>query len=230
MTLTKSLKMNELIATYGNVREEITAAGAALVAVSKTKPASQIMELYELGQRDFGENRVAELVEKHEQLPQDIRWHFIGHLQRNKVKAIAPFVYLIHAVDSERLLREIDKQALANDRQIPVLLQFHIAEEVAKYGLDAEAGKTLLRQLKEQPLTNAYIAGLMGMATYTDKEAQISAEFAQLQTTAKNYLASTFIGDDRFRELSMGMSGDYKIALAHGSTLVRIGSMLFGSR
>lgn len=183
-----------------------------------------------MGQRDFGENRVAELVEKQTQLPKDIRWHFIGHLQRNKVKAIAPFVHLIHAVDSERLLREIDKQAQAFNRQIPVLLQFHIAEEAAKYGLDEAAGQALLQQLTQQPLTNTYIAGLMGMATYTDNQTQIATEFAQLQRIAKNYLATTFAEDDRFREISMGMSGDYKIALAHGSTLVRIGSRLFGDR
>lgn len=222
--------MIEAEKNYRKLNDEITAAGACLVAVSKTHPKERIMELYELGHRDFGENRVAELVEKHEALPKDIRWHFIGHLQRNKVKAIAPFVHLIHAVDSVRLLREIDKQAKASARKIPVLLQFHIAEEESKYGLDQASAKQLFEELKEGPVTHVKITGVMGMATYTDDEAQVKSEFCALAERFSELHKEAFSGNDMFREISMGMSGDYPLALAAGSTLVRVGSLLFGRR
>ena len=216
--------------TYRSLNDEITQAGACLVAVSKTRPKERILELYELGHRDFGENRVTELVEKHAALPKDIRWHFIGHLQRNKVKAIAPFVHLIHAVDSERLLREIDKQGKALGREIPVLLQFHIAEEESKYGLDQQAAQALVSALKASPAPNAKITGVMGMATYTDNQEQVSAEFKSLADRFEELHNSYFGRSADFREISMGMSGDYPLALAEGSTLVRVGSLLFGGR
>jgi len=213
--------------TYQAVIKETKAAGATLVAVSKQRSHEQIMELYDWGHRDFGENRDAELVEKYHALPKDIRWHFIGHLQRNKVKNIAPFVTLIHAVDSLRLLREIDKQAKAHDRPIPTLLQFHIAEEESKYGLDRQTVKELLQAVKEEPLSHARIAGVMGMATYTDNDEQIAGEFASLGETFGLLQRQVFFDDEQFKEVSMGMSGDYPIALEHGSTLVRVGSLLF---
>lgn len=219
--------MSDRQGTYQAVIKETNAAGATLVAVSKQRSHEQIMELYDWGQRDFGENRDAELVEKHQALPKDIRWHFIGHLQRNKVKNIAPFVTLIHAVDSLRLLREIDKQAKAVDRSIPALLQFHIAEEESKYGLDRQTVKELLQKIKEEPLSHARIAGVMGMATYTDNDEKIAGEFASLKETFGLLQRQVFFDDERFTEISMGMSGDYPIALEHGSTLVRVGSLLF---
>lgn len=222
--------MTDLAETYFAVHQEVAAADARLVAVSKTKPHAAIMELYELGQRDFGENRVPELVEKYEALPKDINWHFIGHLQRNKVKYIAPFVHLIHAVDSSRLLREIDKRAKEAGRSIPVLLQYHIAEEESKYGLDPEKAAAIFAEVDRESLSHARIAGVMGMATYTDKDEQIAAEFRQLAEAYKKLKRTRFSTASSFKEISMGMSGDYPIALQHGSTLVRVGSLLFGNR
>lgn len=214
--------------TYRSLNDEITKAEATLVAVSKTRTKEKIMELYELGHRDFGENRVAELVEKHANLPKDIRWHFIGHLQRNKVKAIAPFVHLIHAVDSERLLREIDKQGRTIERKIPVLLQFHIAREESKYGLDAEGAEAIISALEKEPVTHARVNGVMGMATYTDNEAQVCGEFERLIDHFTNIHDAYFGRFQSFQEISMGMSGDYPLALKAGSTMVRVGSLLFG--
>lgn len=213
--------------TYQKLLAETRAAGARLVAITKTKPVEDIMTLYDLGQRDFGENRVAELVGKYQALPKDIRWHFIGHLQRNKVKAIAPFVYLIHAVDSLRLLKEIEKQGAAADREISVLLQFHIAREENKYGLDASEAASIMDDLSTTPLPHVRIAGVMGMATYTDDKEQVTGEFAELANIKRRLTAKYFAGDDAFQEISMGMSGDYPLALAAGSTLVRVGSLLF---
>lgn len=222
--------MSELAANYQAVNDEVRAAGATLVAVSKTKPIAMIRELYELGHRDFGENRVAELLEKQAALPDDINWHFIGHLQRNKVKAIAPFVHLIHAADSPRLLREIDKQGRANDRAIPVLLQYHIAEEDSKYGLRPDNPDALFTDLTPDELPGVAIHGVMGMATYTDRDEQIAREFDQLTTTFR-YLKNKYFPDaPAFRHISMGMSGDYPLALQRGSTMVRVGSLLFGAR
>jgi len=222
--------MSVATSAYRELTAEVEAAGARLVAVSKTKPMADIMELYELGQRDFGENRVAELMEKHEALPKDIRWHFIGHLQRNKVKVIAPFIHLIHAVDSLRLLREIEKQGAATGRKVSVLLQFHIAREATKYGLNITEAGTIMDEVVAAPLPHVKIAGVMGMATYTNDEAQVASEFTSLMEVKSRLSDQYFRDDDNFREISMGMSGDYRLALAAGSTLVRVGSLLFGAR
>ena len=204
---------------------------ATLVAVSKTKPKEAIEEAYAAGQRVFGENRVQELVDKYEALPKDIEWHLIGHLQRNKVKYIAPFVSLIHAVDSVRLLEEIQKQAEINQRKIPVLLQMHIAEESEKFGFSEEE---LMRFLDDgvasEKYPNVLFSGMMGMATFTDDEHQIRQEFGNLKLLFDRIRSGFFSENDAFRTLSMGMSGDYSIALACGSTMVRIGSSIFGSR
>lgn len=216
---------------YQTIQQELRSYGARLVAVSKVKPASDIQELYNAGQRIFGENYVQELVQKQPELPQDIEWHFIGHLQSNKVKYIAPFITMIHAVDSLRLLQEINKQAAKHNRIIQCLLQVHIAEEETKFGLDAAELELLIQQWQVQAETaNVRIAGLMGMATNTDSEAQVQKEFRQLQELFTHIKSSYFSGQDYFRELSMGMSGDYQLALQAGSTLVRIGSLLFGAR
>lgn len=215
---------------YQRLRSNTDADNARLIAVSKTKPHEDIMALYEQGHRDFGENRVSELVEKYEALPKDINWHFIGHLQRNKVKYIAPFVHLIHAADSLRLLREINKQGRNNDRSIPVLLQFHIAREESKYGLTKAGAMDILAAMKSDPLPNVEVQGVMGMATYTDDEDQVRDEFRQLKTHYDWLTTDAFADQASFREISMGMSGDYPIALAEGSTMVRVGSLLFGAR
>ncbi|RYF91747.1 MAG: YggS family pyridoxal phosphate-dependent enzyme [Chitinophagaceae bacterium] len=204
---------------------------ATLVAVSKFKPAEDIQTLYELGERDFGENFVQELLMKYEALPKDIHWHFIGHLQTNKVKYIAPFVWLIHGVDSERLLNEINKQAAKNDRVIDCLLQVHIAQEESKFGFSADELKTLLSKLEtNKTWTNIRIRGLMGMASFTENKEKISDEFKQLKELFDTTKTSGNVATGAFDTLSMGMSSDYEIALLQGSTMVRIGSLLFGSR
>ena len=203
---------------------------ALLVAVSKTKPLEAIKEAYANGQRAFGENKVQELVDKYENLPKDIEWHMIGHLQRNKVKFIAPFVHMIHAVDSLRLAQEIDKQGNRNDRRIKILLQIHIAEESSKFGFDFNELNKLLMTNEIQALPNIEICGIMGMATFTDDNNQISYEFAQLKNYFNQLKGSYFKNDNNFKEISMGMSGDYKIALENGSTMIRVGSAIFGSR
>jgi pyridoxal phosphate enzyme (YggS family) len=216
---------------YQQIQQTLRPYGARLVAVSKLKPASDIQELYNTGHRLFGENYVQELAEKQPLLPSDIEWHFIGHLQTNKVKYIAPFVSMIHAVDSLRLLQEINKQAAKHNRIINCLLQVHIAEEETKFGLDSAELETLIQQWQQQPATaNVKISGLMGMATNTDNEAQIQKEFHHLHHLHTQIKSRYFTTDDSFRELSMGMSGDYTLALQSGSTLVRIGSLLFGAR
>lgn len=213
---------------YQNIINELAGSNTSLVAVSKTKPNEDLMELYQLGQRDFGENYVQELVDKAASLPKDIRWHFIGHLQSNKVKYIAPFVYLIHGVDSLKLLQEINKQAIKNNRVIDCLLQIHIADEETKFGLDEHE----LNQIKDQinGLNNIRICGLMGMASFSEDQHKVRSEF--------NFLNSLFIQHQpwiiehagKAPILSMGMSGDYPMAIEAGSTLVRIGSLLFGAR
>lgn len=202
---------------------------ATLVAVSKTKPESDIQELYALGQRDFGENYVQELVAKQGRLPQDIRWHFIGHLQSNKVKYIAPFVHLIHGVDSEKLLREINKQGAKNNRVIPVLLQVHIATEETKFGFDAAELENLLQPEVMAQLPNVVVRGFMGMASFTEQQEQIANEFSQLQQVFQTYKQKN-LPNTSLQILSMGMSNDYPVALENGSNMVRIGSMLFGAR
>lgn len=219
------------VSQINKYKEEIEPFGASLIAVSKTKPDQMIQKLYEeADQRDFGENKVQELLGKYERLPKDIRWHMIGHLQRNKVKYIAPFIYLIHSVDSEKLLREINKEARKNNRKIKVLLQVHIAEEVEKFGFSVQEVFDLSQKLNELDLENIEIIGLMGMATYTEDSKLIHREFTQLNEL-KTQLNEKMKGNHQsFKELSIGMSGDYKIALANGSTMIRIGSAIFGTR
>jgi len=219
-------------AVWNQLTTELNAKGVTLVAVSKTKPVEDIRSLYELGQRDFGENYVQELLEKVPQLPSDIRWHFIGHLQTNKVKLIAPFVHLIHGVDSFKLLLEINKQAAKNQRVIDALLQMHIATEETKFGLDITDITDFMGyyEARKADLKNVRIRGLMGMASFADDEAQVRAEFQMLKTRFEAMKRTDFLFCDYFDTCSMGMSGDYKIAIEEGSTMVRIGSMLFGAR
>jgi len=205
-------------------------ASTVLIAVSKTHPSERIREAYEAGQRDFGENKVQELVEKYEGLPKDIRWHMIGHLQSNKVKYIAPFVHLIHGVDSVNLLKEINKQGIKNERQIACLLQFHIAQEDTKFGLSLEEAKALLAGPEFSLLDHVRICGVMGMATFTENTAQIRKEFQNLHAIYQQLKSSYFSSNAEFKEISMGMSDDYPIAMEEGSTLIRVGSKIFGKR
>ena len=201
-----------------------------LIAVSKTKPSSDIQIAYDGGQRAFGENRVQELVDKQEELPTDIEWHAIGHLQTNKVKYIAPFVHLIHAVDSLRLLQEINKQAKSNERIIDCLLQFYIATEDSKHGFSIEEAQEMLASPEFFELKNVNIVGVMGMASFVEDQAQIEKEFNSLHNYFQLLKSSVFKFNENFKEISMGMSGDYQIAIDQGSTMVRIGSTIFGSR
>lgn len=200
---------------------------AQLVAVTKTRPQEAIQQLYDLGQRIMGENRVQEMVEKQANLPDDIAWHLIGHLQTNKVKYIAPFVAMIHAVDSIKLLQEIDKRAKEANRVIPCLLQFHIAQEDSKYGLHILEAQTMLGDRSLRELKNVRIAGVMGMATNTDDQAQIQREFQNLKEIFDTLQAQYFADSPEFKEISMGMSGDYELALQEGSTMIRVGSKLY---
>lgn len=216
---------DNLIETLKTIPENVQ-----LVAVSKTKPNEDIIEAYNEGQRVFGENKVQELTTKYEELPKDIQWHMIGHLQRNKVKYIAPFVSMIHAVDSLRLLKEVNKQAKKNERVINCLLQFHIAEESTKFGLDLSEAKELLSSDEFKAMENISICGIMGMATFIDDEDQVRREFRELKKIYTELKESFFNGNDSFKEISMGMSGDYRIAIEEGSTMVRIGSTIFGAR
>ncbi len=202
----------------------------SLIAVSKTKPASDIQTLYDAGQRAFGENKVQELVEKYEVLPKDIEWHLIGHLQSNKVKYIAPFVHLIHGVDSFKLLKEINKEGGKCKRIIPCLLQFHIAQEETKFGFSFEEAQEMLESNEFVELQHVAIHGVMGMASFTENENQIHEEFQTLHNYFQLIKSHYFKFNPEFKELSMGMSGDYKIAMEEGSTLVRVGSTIFGSR
>ena len=211
---------------YYQLNEELRLSKVTLVAVSKTKPVEDITELYDLGHRDFGENYVQELVDKAGKLPKDIRWHFIGHLQTNKVKNIVPFIYLIHGVDSIKLLSEINKQAEKSKRVIDCLLQVHIAQEETKFGFDENELTDLFNNLSGLGLNNVKIKGLMGMASLTDKTSQLRNEFIQLRNLYKKLQAS----NPELQVLSMGMSSDYKIALEEKSNMVRIGSLLFGER
>ncbi|WP_289024012.1 YggS family pyridoxal phosphate-dependent enzyme [uncultured Salegentibacter sp.] len=197
-----------------------------LIAISKTKPVDDILEAYEAGQRDFGENKIQEMTEKWEKLPKDIKWHMVGHVQRNKVKYMAPYVALIHAVDSLKLLKEIHKEADKNGRCIECLLQIKIAEEDTKYGISAEKAKEILDSDEFKKLDHIKVKGLMGMATFTDDEAQVKKEFDHLKSVFKDF-------KERYTDmkiLSMGMSGDYQIAINSGSNMVRIGSHIFGAR
>lgn len=213
---------------YHQIVQELAISHTCLVAVSKTKPNEDLMELYQLGQRDFGENYVQELVDKAAALPKDIRWHFIGHLQSNKVKYIAPFVHLIHGVDSLKLLQEINKQAFKNNRTIDCLLQIHIAEEETKFGLDASELEQIITQIDQLP--NIRICGLMGMASFSDDENKVRNEFKHLNRLFTQHQSWILQHSGKEPILSMGMSGDYPMAIEEGSTLVRIGSLLFGAR
>ena len=212
------------IEKYKKIKEELQLKKVQLVAVSKLKSASDIADLYNLGQRDFGENYVQEVVQKYEAMPHDIQWHFIGHLQSNKVKYIAPFIHAIHGVDSIKLLAEINKQASKLNRIIDCLLQVHIAQEETKFGFDATELAAAMQALSMYP--NVRICGLMGMASFSDDAQLVRQEFQFLKKLFDQYAA---IHPD-FNTLSMGMSGDYIIAIEEGSTMVRIGSMLFGAR
>jgi PLP dependent protein len=216
MSITTNLKQIQLA-----IPENVT-----LVAVSKTKPNEAILEAYQTGQRIFGENKAQELTDKFESLPKDIEWHMIGHLQSNKVKYIAPFVSLIHGVDSFKLLQEINKRALQNNRKINCLLQIHIAEEETKFGFDSTEVTELIESEKFKGLQNVNVIGLMGMATFTENENQVRKEFESL-----NHLYNSLSSQHpSFNTLSMGMSGDYQIAIDCGSTMVRVGSSIFGNR
>ena len=201
-----------------------------LVAVSKTKPIEDILEAYNAGQKIFGENKAQEMIAKQPQLPEDIHWHFIGHMQTNKVKHIAPFVALIEAVDSLKLLKEINKQANIINRVIDCLLQFHIATEETKFGLNINEAKEILDNHEFKIMKNIRITGVMGMATFTDNTKLIRKEFRTLKKYFHKLKENYFSDEDYFKEISMGMSGDYKIAIEEGSTIVRIGSIIFGAR
>ncbi|GJM33208.1 MAG: YggS family pyridoxal phosphate enzyme [Saprospiraceae bacterium] len=215
---------------YQQLIKEISAQQAKLVAVSKTKPAAEILRLYQYGQRAFGENRAQELSEKQTALPQDIEWHMIGHLQTNKVKFIAPFVHLIHSIDSFRVLKEVNKEAQKNNRVIDCLLQLKIAAEDTKYGFDLQMVNDILKSEDFRDLQYVRICGLMGMATFTNNELQVRKEFRQLKQAFTSIKKDYFPDTAHFKEISMGMSGDYQLALEEGSTIVRIGSLLFGAR
>lgn len=213
--------------------EEITRSlpkNVKLIAVSKTKPVPDLEEAWRWGQRAFGENKVQELVSKYEVLPKDIEWHMIGHLQTNKVKYIVPFVKLIHGVDSGELLAKIDKEAGKVGRVVDCLLQFHIAEEETKFGLSEEEANGLLQSSAYREMRNVRVIGVMGMATFTDDQAQVHKEFKHLKEIFDRLKLRYFSGQDYFKELSMGMSEDYRIAVEEGSTMVRIGSSIFGAR
>ncbi|QNA42858.1 YggS family pyridoxal phosphate-dependent enzyme [Lacibacter sediminis] len=215
---------------YQTVKQELDAKQVTLVAVSKTKPVEDIVELYDSGHRDFGENYVQELVDKQAALPKDIRWHFIGHLQSNKVKYIAPFVQLIHGVDSLKLLKEINKEAGKNNRIIDVLLQVHIAQEETKFGLNEEELNLIIQEFENLKMTNVRVCGLMGMASFSDDLEKVRSEFRYLKMLFNKSADKFTIHPSPFTILSMGMSGDYKVAVEEGSTMVRIGSLLFGAR
>ena len=201
-----------------------------LIVVSKTMPVEKLQEVYNYGERDFGENKVQEMCQKQELLPPDIRWHLIGHLQTNKVKFIAPFVHMIHSVDSLKLLEEINRQGARNHRIIPCLLQFHIAEEETKFGLNEIEAISLLRYLQHEEYAFVRIRGIMGMATFTENTEQIRREFRHLKEIFNRLKSEFYPNDPDFRHISMGMSDDFETGIAEGATLVRIGTRIFGQR
>ena len=211
--------------------QKLEGTNCRLVAVSKTHPESLIQEAYDAGQRIFGENKAQEITAKAENLPQDIEWHMIGHLQTNKVKYIAPFVHTIQSVDSLKLLEEIEKQAAKHNRVIKCLLQFHIAEEETKFGLNEAEAIEILESESYKNMQHVQIAGVMGIATNTENKTQLAKEFAGLKQTFEKLKATFFTGKDTvFKEISMGMSSDYELAIANGSTYIRVGSAIFGYR
>lgn len=211
------------------LREEVPAE-VKIVAVSKFHPIDEIMEAYDDGQTLFGESRVQELQDKHPELPQDIEWHFIGSLQRNKVRFIAPFVSLIHSLDSERLMREIDNRAAQNNRVIRCLLQLHVADEETKSGFSPDECREFLDSGNWKKYPNVEIVGVMGMATFTDDTEQVRSEFKQIKALFEEFKANHFADNDNFKEVSMGMSNDYRIAVEEGATIIRVGTLIFGSR
>lgn len=217
------MKLQELL-------DELAPTNTRLIAISKKKPNEMILDFYEQGQLDFGENRVQELTDKYEALPKDIRWHFVGNLQTNKIKYIAPFVHLIHSVDRLKVLKEVNKRARQNERVIDCLLQFHIAEEESKSGFDWQEAIAALESEAYANMEHVRIVGVMGMATFTDDHAKVRREFQQLKQYFDRLKDDYFPGQEHFKEVSMGMTGDYKIAIEEGSTMIRIGSLLFGPR
>ena len=218
-----------IAANIEKIKQELSQ-NIKLIAVSKTKPVELLLEAYQAGQRAFGENKVQELVSKYQQMPEDVEWHMIGHLQSNKVKYIIPFVHLIHGVDSLPLLKEINKQAAKINKIQKVLLQVSIADEATKFGLDEAELNNIAQLYAANEFTHIDILGLMGMATFTDNQAKIAQEFATLSRYFKTIKQSYLSQKHSFTELSMGMSGDYKIAIAQGSTMIRVGSHIFGTR
>lgn len=204
--------------------------GVTLVAVSKTKPVSDLQEAYDAGQRAFGENYPQEMRDKYEVLPKDIQWHFIGHLQTNKIKYIIPFVTLIHSIDTANLLEAVNKEARKHDRVVDCLLQFHIAQEETKFGLDMDEARQLLDSESFKQMQNIRICGVMGMATFTDDMEEVRKEFKHLKSIFETLKKYYFAGQEQFKEISMGMSDDYPIAIEEGATLVRVGSKIFGAR
>ena len=222
--------MSVNIEQFHHLQQDLNRTGTTLIAVSKTKPNEDIMGLYGAGQKDFGENYVQELVAKHEALPKDIRWHFIGHLQSNKIKYIAPFVHLIHGVDSLKLLQAIDKEGKKFNRVISCLLQVHIAKEETKFGFDQDEVLTVAQKLfQDRAMENVRVCGLMGMASFSDDPTLVRSEFRSLNSVFEKIKKLPGI-PATFNTLSMGMSGDYSIAIEEGSNMVRVGSLLFGVR
>jgi pyridoxal phosphate enzyme (YggS family) len=213
-----------------NIVRATVPSNVTLIAVSKTKPVSDLQEAYDAGQRIFGENKALEMRDKHQVLPDDIQWHFIGHLQTNKIKYIAPFVTLIHAIDSLSLLEAVNKEAAKNNRVIDCLLQFYIAQEETKFGLNIEEAEALLQSENFKKMNNINICGVMGMATFTDDTSQIRNEFKTLKNIFELLKGKYFSDNDSFKEISMGMSDDYPIAIEEGATMVRVGSKIFGAR
>jgi pyridoxal phosphate enzyme (YggS family) len=224
-----SCKMTSISENITQLKEQVPQ-GVKLIAVSKTKPVEQLLEAYHAGQRAFGENYVQEIIEKQPQLPGDIEWHFIGHLQSNKVKYIAPFVHWIHGIDSMRLLSEINKQAAKHNRVINCLLQVHIAQEESKFGFDTETLSMSLSQFRPEEYMHIRLCGLMGMASFTEDTQQVTKEFQLLKTTFDALKQGTMKDIETFHEISMGMSGDWPLAVKEGSTTIRVGSAIFGSR
>ena len=221
------MKANNRIAEQIMSISDTLPCGVTLIAVSKYHPAEAIMQAYEAGQREFGESKAQDLVKKHECLPDDIRWHFIGHLQSNKIKYIAPFIYLIHSIDSYKLLQEVNRHGEKHGRKIGCLLQIHIAQEESKFGFTPEECLAMLTEESWHSLENIEIRGLMCMASNTDDEQQIAKEFATIQELFNNIKTNHFPDNDRFNILSAGMSDDYPIAIEHGSTHIRVGSRIF---
>ncbi len=216
-------------ANIGKLRKEVPE-HVKIVAVSKFHPSESILETYNCGHKIFGESRVQEIIEKQPQLPNDIEWHFIGSLQRNKVKFIAPFVSLIHSLDSERLMQTIEKQAEANNREISCLLQLHIADEETKSGFSPDECRQFLADGRWRECKHIQLAGVMGMATFTDDMEQVRSEFRLIKSLFDEFKQQYFADDENFKEISMGMSGDYPIAIEEGSTIIRVGTLIFGGR